>query len=272
MAARTPPPPFSASVIEAVCRELAETVTGAQIPNLIAPLRTREAPAETKNTKWKRLFNAVVAAQNKQHDGRPLIRLVSECMAPVRFSNVADFIAAQAAVNERLLLSGYEVREDGRVARAKVATTLSEAQTRADELRAELERRNVHPDVLSFCRAELLERNYFHAVLEGCKSVADKLRKLSGYDGDGAALVDAACSLGSGPIIAFNGLETEWDRSEQVGLATLLKGLFGTFRNPTAHAPRVQWATSEAEALDLLTLASMRHRRLDEARVARSSS
>jgi len=36
------------------------------------------------------------------------------------------------------------------------------------------------------------------------------------------------------------------ERSEQTGLATLLKGLFGTFRNPTAHAPKVVWATSAA--------------------------
>ena len=49
--------------------------------------------------------------------------------------------------------------------------------------------------------------------------------------------------------------------------ATLMKGLFSTFRNPTAHAPRVVWATSRADALDMLTLASMLHRRLDDATV-----
>lgn len=45
----------------------------------------------------------------------------------------------------------------------------------------------------------------------------------------------------------------------------LMKGLFSTFRNPTAHAPKVLWATSRQQALDMLTLASMLHRRLDEA-------
>jgi hypothetical protein len=49
-----------------------------------------------------------------------------------------------------------------------------EAQARADDLRAELARRQAHPDVLRICRAELLQQNYFHAVLEACKSVADK--------------------------------------------------------------------------------------------------
>jgi uncharacterized protein (TIGR02391 family) len=131
--------------------------------------------------------------------------------------------------------------------RPQPAATLDEAQQRADDLHAELARRSVHPDVLRLCRAELMQQNYFHAVLEACKSVADKLRDLTGLHGDGTALVDATCSLSSGPRVAFNSLTTEWERSEQTGLATLMKGLFGTFRNPTAHAPRVRWATSKAD-------------------------
>jgi len=66
--------------------------------------------------------------------------------------------------------------------------------------------------VLAFCRAELLQQNYLHAVL---------------------------------PQVRFNALATEWERSEQTGIATLMKGLFNTFRNPAAHAPRVAWATSQ---------------------------
>lgn len=50
----------------------------------------------------------------------------------------------------QLLLSGYQVRQDGKLERVRVAATLSEAQQRADELRAELARRNVHPDVRHF--------------------------------------------------------------------------------------------------------------------------
>jgi uncharacterized protein (TIGR02391 family) len=110
-----------------------------------------------------------------------------------------------------------------------------------------------------------MQQNYFHAVLEASKSIADKLRTKTGEDGDGSPLVDATCSLKSGPRIAFNNLATEWERSEQTGIAMLMKGLFSTFRNPTAHAPKVLWATSRSEALDMLTLASMLHRRLDDA-------
>ena len=69
------------------------------------------------------------------------------------------------------------------------------------------------------------------------------------------------------PPLAFNRLQTAWEQSEHKGLHTLIKGVFGTFRNPAAHAPRVRWATDRAEALDMLTLASMLHRRLDAADV-----
>jgi uncharacterized protein (TIGR02391 family) len=264
----TPPPPFSASVIEQVCRILGDAVTGSEIPNLIAPLRkTGESPGEQGNTKWKRLFNAVIEVQNRIQDGRPLIKLVLQVMEPVRFSSQAGFDTTRALINEKLLLAGFSVREDGKVIRARAASTVAEAQSRADDLRAELARRQVHPDVLSFCRAELLQQNYFHAVLEACKSVSDKVRTLTGQQGDGSPLIDATCTLSSGPRIVFNSLATDWERSEQTGLATLMKGLFSTFRNTTAHAPRVTWATSRTDALDMLTLASMLHRRLDDATV-----
>lgn len=256
-------PAFSAGSIEMVCKVLAGACTGGQIPNLIAPLRV--PPSPEGETKWRRLFNAVADAQNRQGDGRPLLRLVCEVMSPVRFTSPADFEQHRAAVNERLLLSGFQVRPDGRMQRVTAATTLAQARARADDLREELERRDVHPDVLRFCREELLQDNYFHAVLEAAKSVAHKLRERAGVSGDGAGLVDAACGLSSGPRLAFNSLATDWDRSEHVGIATLLKGMFSTFRNPTAHAPRIAWATSRAEALDMLTLASMLHRRLDAA-------
>ncbi|MGH3279296.1 MAG: TIGR02391 family protein [Trebonia sp.] len=269
-ASATVPPSFSASVIEEVCKVLADSVTGPQIPNLIAPLKVAEEP-DAPGTKWKRLFNAVVARQNKSKDGKGLVRLVMEGMAPVRFGSTAEFEAARARVNERLLLSGFEVREDGKVVMVRAARTVGEAQQRADDLRAELARRDVHPDVLAFCRAELLQQNYFHAVLEACKSVSDKLRTLAGETGDGTKLVDVLCFPAASPRVRFNALATEWERSEQTGIATLMKGLFSTFRNPAAHAPRVAWATSRSDALDMLTLASMLHRRLDKADVRQAA-
>jgi uncharacterized protein (TIGR02391 family) len=145
--------------------------------------------------------------------------------------------------------------------------TIDEARGRANRLRAELERRSVHADVLEFCRPELLQENYFHAVLEATKSLSTKIRDKSGLSGDAGELATQAFSLGrSGvPVLAFNDLRNDTERSEQTGLMNLCIGMFGTFRNVTAHGAKLHWEVTENDALDLLTLVSMLHRRVDKA-------
>jgi len=73
----------------------------------------------------------------------------------------------------------------------------------------------VPADILRFCRAELVADNYFHAVLEATRSIADKLRAKSGLT-DGAKLVDAAL-CGVTPRVRINALMTDSQRSEQSG-------------------------------------------------------
>jgi uncharacterized protein (TIGR02391 family) len=60
-------------------------------------------------------------------------------------------------------------------------------------------------------------------------------------------------------------LRTKTEQDEQAGLMNLMVGMFGAFRNTTGHAPKVSWPVGEQDALDLLTLASFLHRRLDSA-------
>jgi uncharacterized protein (TIGR02391 family) len=100
--------------------------------------------------------------------------------------------------------------------------------------------------------------------LEATKSVAAKLRDKTGLTDDGGALVDRALG-GNPPMLAINSLVDESQISEQRGFANLVKGMFGMFRNTTAHAPKQLWNMSKSDAEDLLTLASLIHRRLDTA-------
>lgn len=144
---------------------------------------------------------------------------------------------------------------------------MGEAEQRANRLGTDLQRRNVHPDVLRFCRPELLNKDYFHAVLEATKSVADKIRGMTGLTSDGSRLVDEAFRFEKGqcPLLAINTVETPSEQSEHKGFMNLLKGMFQTFRNPAAHEPSIFWHVSEQEALDLLSMVSFLHRRLDNA-------
>src|SRR3546814_9754201 len=80
-------------------------------------------------------------------------------------------------LNRALSLTGVVVDEAGALCTVEASRTVGEAESRARALRAGLERRSVHPDVLEFCRAEWLVDDHFHAVQEAVKSVMAKLRR-----------------------------------------------------------------------------------------------
>jgi len=107
-----------------------------------------------------------------------------------------------------------------KVGHADMATTLDPARACAGRLKAALESRTVHEEVLSYCRAELLDENYFHAVFEATKGVAERIRTLSGLSGDGADLVNKAFA-GQQPVLVLGPLITESEKSEQKGFANL---------------------------------------------------
>ncbi len=95
------------------------------------------------------------------------------------------------------------------------------------------------------------------------KSVADRLRTMTGVHADGNALVDTVFST-SAPLIRINLLDTDTARSEHIGLSNLIKGIFGLIRNPTAHEPKIRFPIGEEEALDIMTTISYIHKRLDK--------
>jgi len=180
---------------------------------------------------------------------------VTEAMQPVRYrEGPALFSARQDALNEVLVLLGLRVNEEGKIARGARADNLAEAAKHANSLRAELRRRGVHAEVLRYCSQEVLERNPFHAALEATKSVPDRLRSISGENGDGARLVDATLALGQAgtPRVAINALSTNSERDEQSGFATLCKGLLSMLRNPIAHDPRLSRSVADDDLLELL--------------------
>jgi len=259
-------PKLKETHLQAISDILGDTsrgLTGAEIGRFLQRCGIDDPVPEM--TKRHRLFQALRARQEKDGCANNVIAFIHAAMDPALFiGNAEGFRTLRDSLNEALAFSGLHLGEDGRLAQVTQAQTLDEAQQRAGRLRAELTRRRVHPDVLQFCRAELLQENYFHAVFEATKSVAEKIRKRTGLTGDGADLVDEAFGLKS-PLLAINTLRTETEQSEQKGFANLVRGMFGTFRNVTGHAPKITWPISEQDALDLLSLVSYIHRRIDAA-------
>jgi len=261
--------PFDPYVLKGVCNVLGETTkgfTGGQIEDLLKECGIEDvAPLITKR---ERLFEALHRKQTQDNCGNNIVHLIQTAMLPVRYvSNRELFENRRSEINTVLAFSGFVLGEDGKLRNTTQAKTLSEAEQRAYKLKRDLQNRCVHADVIRFCRTELLQDNYFHAVFEATKSVADKIREKAGLTNDGAALVDEAFGKGitGVPLLAFNCLLTESEKSEHTGLMNLIKGFFGTFRNTTAHEPKVKWTISEPDALDILTLASFLHRKLDMA-------
>ena len=255
---------FTQAQLEAIAAALGDTsdgLTGSEIAHLLGVCGMADPTPQA--TKRHRLHNALAESQNHRGDRRAVLAFVRNATKPERHLRDPDrFEAMRARLNGALAFAGLAVDASGILGGTEQAATISEAQRRANDLRVNLVRRGVHPDVLLFCRSELVVDNYFHAVQEAVKSVADKLRQRTGLADDGALLVDRALG-GDPPMLAINPLQTEPERGEQRGFANLVKGAFGMFRNPTAHAPRIQWSMTKQDAEDLLSMASLIHRRLD---------
>jgi len=176
------------------------------------------------------------------------------------------FLDLQQRLAEPLALVGLRISDQGEVATARAtATTLDEVAELAGRLHSELNRRGVHPQVLAYCRVELIRHSLFHATFEAVKGLAERLRQLLDSGLDGADLVDHGFSGAKGrqPRLTINRYATESEQSEHRGFANLLKGLFGTFRNPPAHTPRSRLADRRSGRPRHLLDAPYIHRRLD---------
>lgn len=262
-------PSIDVATLEALCDILGATdtgLTGSEIGRFLVECRIEDL--EPSMTKRHRLFRALNSKQKQDNCANNVLAFLVHAMKPVRFISSKDrFESEVQKINNVLAFSGLLLNDEGAIENCKKANTLSEAHERANILRKALLERKVHPDVLTYCRAELLVDNYFHAVFEATKSIAEKLRRMASLTSDATPLVDEALGIGKAghPRLAFNKLVTESEQSEHKGLANLIKGVFGAFRNTTAHAPKIHWNVSEQDALDILTTVSLIHRRLDAA-------
>lgn len=263
---------WDAAVLVGVAQVLGDTdrgLTGTEIESIFTRL---EIPDPGPITKWKRLESGLAARQAHDKSPRRAITFITEAMKPVRYLNKPEeFTRRQDGLNEVLSFVGLRVNDKGEVARGALSTTLDEASKHAATLRAELRRRRTHPQVLAYCTVELLKRSHFHAALEATKGVFDRLRTMSGQSGDGAKLIDVVLAAGNSgtPMITINSGCSATDRDERTGFANLLKGLNSMYRNPTAHDPRALRPFPDDDLLELLTMLSMVHRRLDNATVNR---
>ena len=217
-------------------------------------------------SKKKRLLHAV-EVMYKQSGGQGVLDLVRTLYDPVLYAGNPDkFTEFCDDINRILRFVGYEYRDDGQFHRVVETRTLSEAERRATAVGNKFSRRRIHPEVQKYCKAEYMEENYFHAVFEAAKGLAERIREKTGLKIDGVSLVKQSFERPKNglPRLVINSLDNETERNEHDGFLNLLLGSFQMFRNPIAHTPRVKWQRDIEDAVDCLTLISFLHFVLDE--------
>lgn len=93
----------------------------------------------------------------------------------------------------------------------------------------------LHPEIERATEKLFTDGHYANAVEDACKAL-DRLVKMRSkrFDLSGTDLMQHVFSL-KAPVLAFNSLESETDRSEQQGMMFLYAGAMLALRNPRAH-------------------------------------
>lgn len=251
-------------VLERVSKIIGTTtggLSGSEIGYFLEQCSIKDIAPEI--TKWKRLYSAFANYQNQNHCSNSILKFIQTVINPTRFTDKFEFESKRNALNEPLSYVGYELGENGRFHEIQASSTISEAQQRANDLLFTLKARKAHPDIFKYCTAELVDKNYFHAVFEACKGLFERIRRLSQIEKDGTNLIQYVFGH---PVLVINAYQSKQEQDEQKGFQAILEGLCNMFRNPESHQPKIEWPISEQDALEILSLISYCHRRLDKAR------
>ncbi len=265
--------------VESVSRILGELVTGSEITSMFEVLnlpdfdinRTNEARRVAPlarpiiSTKWRRINESIVKVCVSSHSATPFFSVIEYIMRPQEFmENPELWTKTLSSINSHLMFYGYELGDNGKIAKVSAPTTFGEAQLRLQSLDDRLSKLEIHPEILKYCKEELLTDNYFHAILEASKGLLDRVRRMSETTDDGNTLINNTFSL-KHPLIVIRGnmLETQTERSKYSGLKSLLNTVVYLYRNPNAHEPKLYDVTSETDAITAFTLMSLAHKTLD---------
>ena len=208
--------------------------------------------------------------QNKRSGNKGVLQLIKALNDPVVYSrNPEGFREFCGGINRILRFFGVEYRDDGEFHSVDPTRTLSEAERKAQALENKMASRRVHYEVRKYCKAEYMHEDYFHAVVEAYKGLAERIRELTSYTSDGLELMKQSFERpsliqGAYPKLAFNTLATVTEKNEHDGFLDLLNGCTRFFRNPMSHTPKVQWNRDVDDAVDCLTMISLLHFILDD--------
>lgn len=211
------------------------------------------------------LYKCLVTEINKSNSLYRVYSFFEKALNPVAFTDERSrnkYNYMLDGVNKVLLLAGIEITREGKLIEVVQAKTLDEVDRRVNSLQRNLYNRAIHSEVQKYCIRDYLQKDYYDAVFEAAKGLAERVRQITGLKTDGGTLFQTAFSKND-PYLFFNSLQTDSERSEFTGLKELMEAIFHLVRNPAAHTPKINWKVDEVKALDILTLISFAHKYLD---------
>ena len=174
-------------------------------------------------------------------------------------------------INKFLLLKGYQYDKSGKLIGVPKADSLDDVDKLLSDMKSRMYYRSLHHEVIKYCSAELLRKDYYDAVFEAAKGLEKRIQDMTGLPNTGEGLVIKALDPNS-PFIALNGCQSQTERDETNGFSFFLKSVFKMYRNPAAHSLKRDWKKNQTETLDALTLISVAHKYLDLCAVVRRNN
>lgn len=242
---------------------IADILTHRKITEYLSSAGIRETGEGSNKT--DRVYYALRARQKQDNCGNNVLNLVLTILNPKRYDDEDEFENDRTRINEKLIYDGIEINKRGEARIVNRAKTISEAKERSNRIKQKIHGVGIHPEVITYCEEEWLKENYFHAILEITKSVAERLRQKSAYVSDGADLIDECFGLGKEkkPMLAFNTLQNPSEESEHKGFSNFCKGFFSMYRNPKAHNPKILEKNQLSLMSEVLVVATIIHNRID---------
>ena len=239
---------------EGTGEEIAQTLSAMGIPNYYQGYSKRQI-----------IYAVFTDLQKLEGNSNAFSDFIKRYLHPVKYARAPErFEPVRECVNRVLSFSGLEYSPEGEFIERSVATSLGQESQNDDQIGAKLKALRLHPQVLKYCQPELDRGDYFHAVFEASKGLAQRIREASQSDLDGVKLVNEAFSEQK-PLLAFNFLQIDTEKSEHRGLRDLLRGAVEMVRNPMAHTPQTLWEwQNEDEAMAYLVFLSLLHGKLDK--------
>ncbi len=223
-------------------------------------------------SRHRRLSAAFIADQDYNRCANNLASFLKRTGAHIKKSRGETMFRQYInQMNQVLSFAGYELGEDSQIRqldRSKTSYVPPEAEDRARRFKENIAKKQLHPDIELVCRAEyFVEPGFFRPVKEAMRLLIEKIRAKAMLSPDGPELAEHAFAFAwpNRPVLAINNFMTEKDLAEQFSFMVLLKAFFLMFQDEQTRSYRPGWEMNLEDAINLLSLASYFHRKVDKA-------